>query len=350
MKELGRFLLTIATASLVAGCGSHDECVAEQAEITALKAIVALHQAQFESRSAQAAGPRASEEILAALRQRDENMRLAQQAEIQRLEEKLLALSEAQQQAQDGDAAAAAARQAELQAALQEAEVLRANLEVYERNQSTVETRLGDLGEVTRQDLEDPAVFPPPTNSDGEPVQNSPEQDMIGMMMVAGVCYAASGGLCAIVAADFLQSFLGGSTTEEDIQRMGSIMDKTSRGEELSDSDKEWIRKRTADLFEDNENVQGILVDVLGGSETLDEGFRVAMTDAVNEKIGADNMRQLQRLIEGDIACADLNELLNGVDAGSKRNLRKVLPILQKKLATNNPNAARCLGEIRFYR
>ncbi|XOV90645.1 MAG: hypothetical protein ACFHX7_12355 [Pseudomonadota bacterium] len=331
---------------LVVGCGNDDECVAETAQIEALQAIVAMHQATFESRSAEAVGQRANSEILAILAQRDDNIRAAQQAEVSRLEEKLLALLEEQKQVQAGDAAAAAAKQAELDAAMQEAEQLRANLDAYRANQEVVESRLEGLREVDLDVLTDPNVFPKPETSDGTPVGDSPEQDMIGMMMVAGVCYAASGGLCGLVAAKFLQSFTGGTTTDEDIEKMGSIIDKASKGEDLSYAEKQWLRKQTGELFDGNENVTGILADVLSGSRTPEEGFEEAIRDAMDDKLGAGSMEQLERLINQDVSCADVKELLNGVDPNTRNNINQVLPILQKRLATTEPEAAECLRSI----
>lgn len=340
-------VLMMVTALLVAGCGnSEDRCAAEKSEVAVLKAIVELHKSRFESRSVDAAGHRATDEMRQILQQRDDNIRLAQEAEIRRLEEKLLGLSQELQQAQAGDAAVAAAKQAELDAALLEARQLRSSLEAHKQNQRTVESRIQNLREVRRENLKDETVFPPPTTGGDDVDEKTSEQDLVAMAMVAGVCYAASGGLCAIVAADFLQGVLGGSTTEEDIKKMGSIIDKTSNGEPLSDEERKWLRGKTRDMFEGNENVQETLIDVLGGSKTLDESFEETAKQVINDKIGEENLQQIERLIDRDISCRDLKDLLNEVDDNNLRNIRKILPILQKELRTKDPDAATCLGEL----
>ena len=348
MIRINGTLLTIAIAILITSCSrSEDECVAEKGEIAVLNAILELHKSKFESRSAEASGYRATEEMRRLLEQRDENIRLAQEAEIQRLEEKLTGLrADLKLQSQAGDSTALAGKQAELDAALQEAQLLRSKLETYRDSERLVESRLKTQREVGSELLNDPVIFEPSSPPGGDGGEDSMEQDLVGMMMVAGVCYAASGGLCAMVAADFLQGILGGSVTEEDIQKMGSIIDKTSRGESLSDEEKAWVRGRTRDLFEGNENAQEILVDVIGGSKSVDKGFEELMTKVVSNKLGEENLQQLEGLIQGNVSCTEINELFKAVDINSRRNIQKVLPILKRKLEVENPDAASCLSTL----
>ncbi|GAA0374958.1 hypothetical protein GCM10009092_43990 [Bowmanella denitrificans] len=336
-------LLLSASIALLSSCKSDEPCLSHEQEIKTLKLQLELTNAKYESAMAKSAGERATYEYKVQLAQVDQLIAASQDALIkglnQELDKRFNAYAEALKSKNED---AIKETKAKLDEAREEAARLKIELENQRNKTELAESYIENLPEV-KSDVVDEVmkeVGVGNTAKDSDD-SNDPAQHAAAMAALAAACTAASGGLCAVMAAQFASGLLGTETSVEDIKTAASVFESMSAGKPLTTEQKQFLDKR---LGSSSSDIYKELVDIYTNRDRAGDYLKDKAKEALTKELGTDGVDLLEKLTRGEsLSCQEIKNTLDLLP-GNKRIA--TIEKTAKAIYRNYPEAAACMQSL----
>lgn len=333
-------LLLSASIAVLSSCKSDEPCLSHEQEIKTLKSQLELTNAKYESALAKSAGERATYEYKVQLAQVDQLISASQDALIkgfnQELDKRFNAYAEALKSKNEDTVKEAKVK---LDEAREKAERLKIELENQRSKTELAESYVENLPEVKPDVVDDVmkevGVGKPARDSEDG---NDPAQQAAAMAALAAACTAASGGLCAVMAAQFASGLLGSETSVEDIQTAASVFESISGGKPLTHEQKQFLDKH---LGSSSSDIYRELVDIYTNRDRAGDYLKDKAKEALTKELGTDGVNLLDKLTRGErLSCQEIKNTLDLLP-GNKR-----IATIEKtanSISRNYPEAAACM-------
>jgi hypothetical protein len=275
--KLHKIAISLSLGLALTGCFNQEKesCTQHEIELAVMKTKLELLQAQYDSNLAAAAGDRASLEYQMQLVQIDTFLRASQEnimtSVLTKLDERL---GEYQKAQSNGKAEEIEKRKLELEAMQKKASQLKGELEKQKQQAKTTEVILENQRKVSQKTTRDAIGNPNNPVSTGNPSEdsegNDPTQQMVALGALAAACTASTGGMCAVLAMNFLSSMMGEEVTTKDIETASEIFESVAEGKELTQEQQDFLSKH---LGGDSPVIYNELVNILSGNKSADEAI-----------------------------------------------------------------------------